>query len=96
MAVDIGGTFTDVVVEHEGARTTTKVLTTSHAPEEGVLEGIAAAVSPPGSIRSPLREPMGDALHLRVGDLPPGTGPFALLGRHGLRSPQILSRREQS
>jgi N-methylhydantoinase A len=40
MAVDVGGTFTDVVVEHDGQRTTAKVLTTAHAPEEGVLEGI--------------------------------------------------------
>jgi N-methylhydantoinase A len=44
LAVDIGGTFTDVVVEHNGNRTTAKVLTTSHAPEEGVLEGIASAL----------------------------------------------------
>ncbi len=40
MAVDVGGTFTDVVVERNGRRTTAKVLTTAHAPEEGVLEGI--------------------------------------------------------
>jgi N-methylhydantoinase A len=44
MAVDVGGTFTDVVVEHDGQRTTTKVLTTAHAPEEGVLEGIDAVL----------------------------------------------------
>lgn len=45
LAVDIGGTFTDVVVEHEGKRTTAKVLTTSQAPEQGVLDGIASALA---------------------------------------------------
>jgi hypothetical protein len=28
LAVDIGGTFTDLVLEHQGQRTTVKVLTT--------------------------------------------------------------------
>ena len=36
MAVDIGGTFTDVVLDHGSERITRKVLTT-HRPEEGVL-----------------------------------------------------------
>jgi N-methylhydantoinase A len=40
LAVDIGGTFTDVAVEREGERWTGKVLTTPHAPELGVLEGV--------------------------------------------------------
>jgi N-methylhydantoinase A len=40
LAVDIGGTFTDVVLETAGGRTTVKVLTTPAAPEEGVLEGV--------------------------------------------------------
>ncbi len=48
LAVDIGGTFTDVVVEHNGKRTTAKVLTTSHAPEEGVLEGVSSALQGAG------------------------------------------------
>lgn len=48
LAVDVGGTFTDVVVEWDGKRTTAKVLTTSHAPEEGVLEGIEAALEAAG------------------------------------------------
>ena len=41
LAVDIGGTFTDLVLEHEGQRTTVKVLTTPDAPERAVLEGAA-------------------------------------------------------
>jgi N-methylhydantoinase A len=39
LAADIGGTFTDVVLETARRRFTTKVLTTP-APEEGVMEGI--------------------------------------------------------
>ncbi len=40
LAVDIGGTFTDVAIERDGERWTGKVLTTPHAPELGVLEGV--------------------------------------------------------
>ncbi|MBX9989879.1 hydantoinase/oxoprolinase family protein [Phreatobacter oligotrophus] len=39
LATDIGGTFTDIVLERGEARFTTKVLTTPHAPEEAVVEG---------------------------------------------------------
>ena len=42
LAVDIGGTFTDVALEHAGGRVTAKVLTTPAAPERGVLDGVAA------------------------------------------------------
>ncbi|MEQ9812266.1 MAG: hydantoinase/oxoprolinase family protein [Azospirillaceae bacterium] len=41
MAADIGGTFTDIVLEGPSGRTTTKVLTTPRAPEVGVMTGIA-------------------------------------------------------
>ncbi|MCH8141450.1 MAG: hypothetical protein IH908_07630, partial [Proteobacteria bacterium] len=40
LAVDIGGTFTDVVIERGSERFTTKVLTTHSDPADGVLEGI--------------------------------------------------------
>ena len=40
LAVDIGGTFTDVALEHAGGRATIKVLTTPQAPELGVLSGV--------------------------------------------------------
>ena len=40
LAVDVGGTFTDVVLEKGTAQTTLKVLTTPAAPEQGVLAGI--------------------------------------------------------
>src|SRR5262245_25779099 len=39
MAVDIGGTFTDIVLDRGSERLTRKVLTTAQRPEEGVLEG---------------------------------------------------------
>ena len=40
LAVDIGGAFTDVVVESARGRHTRKVLTTPAAPEEGVMDGM--------------------------------------------------------
>jgi N-methylhydantoinase A len=39
LATDIGGTFTDIVLERGDQRFTAKVLTTPHAPEEAVVEG---------------------------------------------------------
>jgi N-methylhydantoinase A len=39
LAIDIGGTFTDVVLEMDGRHVTTKVLTTPRAPEQGVMAG---------------------------------------------------------
>ena len=45
LAADIGGTFTDVVLEHAGRRHSAKVLTTPRAPEEGMLEGIASVLA---------------------------------------------------
>jgi N-methylhydantoinase A len=44
LAVDIGGTFTDVVVEWPGGRVITKILTTPDAPENGVFDGISVAM----------------------------------------------------
>ena len=41
LAVDIGGTFTDIALTSSEGLTTTKVLTTPSAPEQGVLQGIA-------------------------------------------------------
>lgn len=40
LAVDIGGTFTDVVLETEGRHITTKVLTTHAEPAAAVVDGI--------------------------------------------------------
>jgi N-methylhydantoinase A len=40
LGVDIGGTFTDVALEIGERRFTAKILTTPHAPEEGVLTAL--------------------------------------------------------
>ncbi len=40
MGVDIGGTFTDVVLEKAGASYSTKVLTTYAAPENAIIDGM--------------------------------------------------------
>ena len=45
LAVDVGGTFTDVALEYMGGQVTTKVLTTPEAPERGVLDGIKKALT---------------------------------------------------
>ena len=42
LGVDVGGTFTDVVLEHDGELASCKVLTTHDAPEQGILDGIRA------------------------------------------------------
>ena len=49
LAVDIGGTFTDVVLECAGGQVSAKVLTTPEAPEAGVLEGVRAALGEAGA-----------------------------------------------
>lgn len=38
-ATDIGGTFTDIVIDIDGKLHTKKVLTTPHAPERAVIDG---------------------------------------------------------
>ena len=48
LAVDIGGTFTDLALERGAARTTAKVLTTPSEPERGVLEGVKAILRQAG------------------------------------------------
>ncbi|WP_428275757.1 hydantoinase B/oxoprolinase family protein [Candidatus Palauibacter sp.] len=55
LAIDIGGTFTDVALETGGRLVTTKVLTTATAPERGVLEGVHKVLGladvPPSAVR---------------------------------------------
>ncbi len=48
LAVDIGGTFTDLVLERGTERRTGKLLTTPDAPERAVLEGAAALLAEAG------------------------------------------------
>jgi N-methylhydantoinase A len=48
IAVDIGGTFTDVALEHAGRLVTAKTLTTQKAPAEGVMTGIRRTLEEAG------------------------------------------------
>ena len=48
LAVDIGGTFTDVALETGAGRVTAKVLTTPRAPEQGVMTAVEAALAKAG------------------------------------------------
>ncbi len=48
LAADIGGTFTDVVLETARSRYSCKVLTTPRQPELGVMQGIARLLSESG------------------------------------------------
>ena len=48
VGVDIGGTFTDVALEHAGGLSTSKVLTDYAAPEAAILEGIRLAAERAG------------------------------------------------
>ena len=48
LAVDIGGTFTDLVLETGGGTRSAKLLTTHDAPERAVLEGTAAILREAG------------------------------------------------
>src|SRR5262247_4032895 len=49
LAVDIGGTFTDVALDAPRGRVTVKVLTTPQAPERGVMDAVNAALARAGS-----------------------------------------------
>lgn len=48
LAADIGGTFTDIAVEHQGALFTCKVPTVPEAPEEGIFQGVRQAMEETG------------------------------------------------
>ena len=48
LAVDIGGTFTDLALDFDGQRVSAKVLTTPQAPEAGVLAGIETILAKAG------------------------------------------------
>jgi N-methylhydantoinase A len=48
LAADIGGTFTDIVLEKGPKRWSGKVLTTTTAPEQAVLQGVAQVLAEAG------------------------------------------------
>ena len=49
IGADVGGTFTDVVLETDAGMFSTKVLTTYNAPERGILDGVATVVAEAGA-----------------------------------------------
>ena len=49
LGVDVGGTFTDVVLERATELTSVKVLTTHDAPEAGILEGVRSVIERAGA-----------------------------------------------
>ena len=55
LAIDIGGTFTDLALEAGGPPVTTKVLTTPAAPEQGVLSGVHKVLEIAGVTPSEVR-----------------------------------------
>ncbi|MDH3690919.1 MAG: hydantoinase/oxoprolinase family protein [Gammaproteobacteria bacterium] len=52
LAIDIGGTFTDVALDVAGRLITTKIATTANAPAEGVMQGVSKVMSL-GGIEAP-------------------------------------------
>ena len=49
IGADVGGTFTDIVVERaDGTYASTKVLTTYDAPERAILDGVADVMAAEG------------------------------------------------
>lgn len=48
VGVDIGGTFTDVALQHPGGLSTCKVLTNYSQPEQAILDGIVKAADQAG------------------------------------------------
>ena len=50
LGADVGGTFTDLVLEKgDGGFSSVKVLTTPHAPEQAVLEGTKRILAEAGA-----------------------------------------------
>jgi N-methylhydantoinase A len=83
LAADIGGTFTDIVLESGRKRWSGKVLTTTEAPELGVMEGIVQVLGQSGVAP----EDVGVFIH---GTTPPPT-PSPSAGRRTASSPPKAS-----
>ncbi len=81
VAVDIGGTFTDVVLEAAAGRVATKVLTTHAEPARGVIQGLRQVLEQSGTVAADV----GVVLH--------GTtlATNALIERNGARTALITT-----
>jgi N-methylhydantoinase A len=82
IAVDIGGTFTDVVLALPGRMLSTKLLTTRDAPERAAIEGVEAILAGAGVAPS--------ALDLVIHGTTLATN--ALIERKGARTALITTR----
>jgi len=82
LGVDIGGTFTDVVLEADGALHSAKVLTTYAAPEDAIVEGIGLVCGQAGVAQS------------QIGQIIHGTtlATNALIERRGAKTALITTR----
>ena len=56
LGVDIGGTFTDVVLEHQGKLYSNKVLTTFDIPEDAIIEGVKGVCQKSGILPSDIEQ----------------------------------------
>ena len=81
LAVDIGGTFTDVVLEKDGRYHGTKVLTTHQAPAEGFMLGVERV----------LAETNTDAAHIELIIHGTTLATNALIERKGARTALITT-----
>ena len=82
LGVDIGGTFTDAVVEVDGALHSAKVLTTYSAPEDAILEGLHLVCAKAGIVPS-------DITHVIHGTT---LATNALIERRGAKTALITTR----
>lgn len=82
LGVDIGGTFTDVVLEDGAKRYSTKLLTTYSAPEDAILQGIRTVCAEAGVAPG------------KIGQMIHGTtlATNALIERRGARTALITTR----
>ncbi len=82
VGVDIGGTFTDVVLEAKSARFTTKVLTTYAAPEDAIIDGLHRVCAKSG------------VAPVQIGQIIHGTtlATNALIERRGAKTALITTR----
>ena len=82
LAVDIGGTFTDVVLETPSGFVSDKVLTTPAAPEQGVLNGVRQVLARANAAASDV----GIAIHGAT------LATNAIIERKGARTALIATR----
>ena len=82
LGVDIGGTFTDVVLEKDGVPFSTKVLTTYTAPENAIIDGMHQVCA------------KADVTPVQIGQIIHGTtlATNALIERHGAKTALITTK----